>query len=811
MLRNYLLISFRQLYRHKTYSAINIIGFAIGLTACLLMAYYVVDEMTFDQYFEESENIYRLITYESESGKTGEEATSKYAITSGALIAKIKDDIPEIIGSARVNTLGNSDIGKYVESDETDDSTSLSARFVEADQDFFNIFSYNLLAGDITEAYENSGGVILTNELAEKIFGSIDPIGKPLRMSSIKDAFVAAVIEKPPHNTHLRFDFIRPLIITDDNRVWLESWENLFGFGYFKVLPGTDRAELFAKIEAIAEANNFADVFYPVLQPLNEIHFESRELIYDQGNAGKNELSRVNTVMIIAIMVLLTASINFINLATARSSKRSREVGIRKAIGAERSQLIFQYLTETIMMTVIAMLIAMMMVEILVPAINLFIDKDFDGSLMRNPLVLIAMSGIAVLVGIISGLYPTIVLAGFQPSKVLKGELSFSRHGVILRRILVVSQFAVPITMISCSLIVINQIDYLNHLDLGYSRDNIMVVTKLKEDVEVLFPEIKMELAHIPGIASVSTLSQIPGAGNNVIRYEVLYFKDGTTQTSQMFTAMRAGTEALNSLDIRLKQGRYFSIEFTSDIDSSVLINEAAVKVLGWDNPLGKNLTIIDVDGKEIHKQVVGVFKDFHLGNARNRIEPMMIWDGYYHDGNFVVAKLTGKENDTAIAGIKETLSKTLPEVKYLGYDLSDVFHNQFKSDRLFALGIEILAGVAGLIACLGLIGLVAYSIEQRRHSIAVRKVLGCDEIQIVMSLTGEIVKWVVVANIIAWPLGYLAMRKWLDGFVVQVPLSPMPFMFAGFTALTIAIVTISIQTLRAARTNPAICLRVET
>jgi len=515
--------------------------------------------------------------------------------------------------------------------------------------------------------------------------------------------------------------------------------------------------------------------------------------------------------MIIAILVLITASINFINLATARSAKRAREVGIRKVIGARRSQLIYQYLTETIMMTVIAMTLAIVIAELLIPVLNGFIGKEFDNSYLRNPLVLLSGFSIAGIVGIISGVYPTMVLSAFKPSNVLKGGFSFSSHGIILRRILVVSQFVVPITMISCSIIVINQVKFIENKNLGYTRNNVLVISKMDEDAEKPFSLIKNNLAQLPGIVSMGTISHIPGAGENVIRYEVIQKNTGAKDKSLMFTALTSSTDALKTLGITMMKEQNFNDNDTTGITEHIVINETAARALGWNDPVGKTLTIVDIDGSEISKQVVGVFNDYHLGSTRTMIEPMMIGTGFHEQGNWAIAKLDGKDNDAVVASIKNFWNKTMPNSNYIGYYLDDVFEKQFRFDRVFATGIEILAGVAGLIACLGLIGLVAFSIEQRRHSIAIRKVLGCDEFEIVMSLTGEIIKWVVVANLIAWPLGYIAMRKWLEGFIYQVPLSPMPFMYAGLAALAIAILTVSVQTLRAARANPAVCLRVET
>lgn len=797
MFLSYLKIAFRNIKRQKTYSFINIAGLTIGLTITLIIAFYVIDDLTFDRFHEEPENIYRVLTIENTN-----EGSMIYSITAGPLIPASSQNIPEVKAAARTFAIGRPLIAPGdVAQDQMDQNNSVRLQGFIADSTFLDVFSFKLLAGDRDKVLRDPNGILLTTDAAEALFGEKDPMGQELTMQFIQNAYVAGIIEKPPLNSHIQFQFIIPLRV-ENNPVWWDSWENLMLQAYMRLTPGANKKAVENKMKEIAVANNMPEIYKPQLQPLLDVHLGSTQHRYDGSNIGKNDATVVYALGVIGLLVILVAAINFINLSTARASKRAREVGMRKVIGSGKSRLITQFLGESVFLTLISMVLALIIIQLTLPQINDILGKQLEISFISNPLLLLSMLGVAVLIGILSGLYPALVLSSFRPVTVLKGEFSRTTIGSLIRKLLVLFQFSVSIALIAGVIIIIDQIDFLKNMDMGYNRDQVLTLFAPNNSRDLL----KSRIENLPGVVSVGRSSGI--LGSNFIRYEVIP-EGKTRENSNMFMQLAIDENFFDPLEIEMSQGRGFSKEFTADTAQSIIVNETAVRKAGWDSPLGKRLDLVEIDGSITSKRVVGVVKDFHFTNAKQSIEPLFFQLNTQNTFLFSV-RLAGGEITNTVEKIREVYSEIYPNGNFNSQFLDDLFDQQFNDDREFASNIAYFSGFAIFIACLGLIGLVSYAVEQRKSEIAVRKVLGSPESTIVFLLAKDFLKWVLVANLIAWPLCYFGIKLWLDNFVYKVSVSIVPFVSAGLAALLLALFTMSFQSIRASRLNPVDSLRNE-
>ena len=801
MFKNFIKIAFRNIRRQKGYSAINILGLSFGLTISLIIAFYVMDDLTFDRMHENPQDIYRVVTMES----SGNQEFQMYSITSGPLIVAAKENLPEVTASTRLMNFGQIAMGRGdQEFDPRDPNAGVRARGMVTDPGFFNVFSFKLLRGDPEKILESPDDVLLTQETADALFGNEDPMGKPLNIpgAGIERPYVAGIVETPPVNSHIQYGVIGKLR-PEQNPLWWDSWDNLALSGYIRVRSGSVASDVQEKMDRLARENNFAKIYMPQLQPLLDVHLGSAQHQYDGTNFGKNSKSVVYALTVIGILVLLIAAINFINLSSARSASRAREVGLRKVVGSNRSQLITQFLGESVVLTLLAMVISMIVVQVSIPYLDTFLGKNLDVDFISNPFLLLGMLGIAVLIGLMSGLYPAFVLSAFKPVTVLKGKFKTSGAGVFLRRVLVIFQFAITTSLILGVLIVLVQINYLKNLDMGYNRDGLLVVPSFFGNGEDL---LKQELQNIPSISQMGRINGLPG--RSPMRIEAI--PEGTDRSnSRMFQQYSVDDGLIDVFELELLGGRSFSKEFASDTLENIIINMTAAQVAGWTEPVGKRLDLIDINGALITKRVIGVFKDFHFTNARNNIEPMIM---VYNPGQsgLLYARVSVENQEETRASIEEKFTALYPDRRFNSFYLENFFDQQFNQDRDFAGNIGFFSGVAILIACLGLLGLVSFSVNQRRQEVAVRKVLGSSERRIVSLLTVEFLKWVIIANLIAWPAGYFGMSVWLNDFVYQVPFKIWPYLASGFGTLVIALITVSYQSIRAARANPVDSLRVE-
>ena len=798
MLKNYFKIAFRNLLRQKTYSFINIFGFAVGLAVCLIISFYVIDDLTYDSFHDNPEDVYHMLTVDNSEA----DGALSYSITSGPLMAGLVENIPEISAAVRLTGFGRVNVGQVLENLEEQIEDQLRTLTIAADSDFFKVFSFRILTGEKEKPLENMSGVYLTPEIAEAVFPGEDPVGKPILAGRMENAFVAGIVEAPPVNSHIQFGMIIPLNI-ERNPVWWDSWENLSLTGYFRIHPESDPNQVKQKLITYARAGGFAEVFEPDMQPLKDVHLGSSHLRYDFMNVGKNDRLKVYTLAIIAIFVLIIASINFINLSSARATRRAREVGLRKVIGGNRIQLFWQFLGESVIITFIAMILALAIFEIAIPQLNNFLQKNLTLNLIENYQFTIFIFLTSILVGILAGIYPAIILSNFNPLSVIQGNFKSSRKGVLLRRILVVGQFAISIALIIAIFIVLDQIHYLNSIDLGYNRENIAILPNF---INEQAPVLKEKIENLSSVESMGTISNMPGG--TLVRVEVV--PEGHDEDKgMMFDRLMIDNDLVETLQIKLREGRDFSADFPSDVGNTALINETAMKTLGWDDPIGKKIVMWDENEADLERTIIGVIKDVNFTTVKRKVNPMVL----VHSGGFVpqlLIKLKPENQEYALQEITRIFHESYPDSNLNILFFDDFFNFQFRQDRAFAINIAVFSILAILIACLGLFGLASFTTQQRQREVAVRKVLGSSVKAIVFLLTKEFTKWVLLANLIAWPLAYYGMSKWLENFVYRTTFNPLIFVAAGFIALIISILTISFQTFKAANINPANALQYE-
>ncbi len=802
MLKNFILVAIRNIKRQKAYSFINIFGLTLGLSISIIIAFYVIDDLTFDNFHNNPENIYRVLS--TETSKTGE---MLYSITAGPLIPASKESLPEVAEAVRVFTMGQPFVAPgNVPANELSAENAFNLRGFITEPEFLNVFNFEFIRGDREQALVDPNGILITTDAAELLFPDEDPIGKNLTLqftgpgNNQIDPYVIGIIEQPPTNSHIQFQFIIPLRI-ETNPQWWDSWENLMLSAYVILTPGADPDQVADKMSEMSFSHGLPEIYRTKLQPLLDVHLGSADHRYDGSNQGRNDATVVYALAVIGIMIVLVAAINFINLSSARASKRAREVGMRKVIGSTKSMLIQQFLGESVFVTLISMFMSLIIVQVSVQYLQNILGKTLEIDFLANPLLLLTFIGIAILIGIAAGIYPATILSSFKPVTVLKGDFQKSSMGTLVRRVLVLFQFAVSISLIIGVMLIHDQIDYLKSLDLGYNRDQVVRLFAPPNNQSDLF---RNRVEALPGVIRTGRSSGV--FGGDLIRYEVIP-EGASREESQMFQQLAIDENFFDVMKIKMVDGRSFSRDFTSDTSNAVLVNETAARKAGWDNPLGKRLELVEIDGSITSKQVVGVVKDFHFSNARQGVEPLF-FQLNTQNTFMTTVRLAGGTIEETMNQIEELFAEVYPQNNLNIQFLDALFDQQFNNDRNFAANLAYFSGFAILIGCLGLLGLVSYSVEQKKSEIAIRKVLGSAETSIVYLLAKDFLKWVLVANVIAWPLSYYGVSLWLEGFYYRTPIGFTPFIISGIAALAIALLTVSYQSVRAARANPATSLR---
>ncbi len=800
MFGNYLKIALRYLTRQKGYSFINITGLAIGMACAIFILLWVQDELNYDGFHENKDNIFRVAALFKEEGN------EIYGSDTSAPVAPfLKNNYPEIQDSTTVNfgwLTGNSrNIIKFGEkSFYTDD-------LILTDPSFFDIFSFPFIQGDKNTALENPNSVILTLSAAEKCFGNEDPMNKTIQVDG-NPMIVTGVVADVPQNSHLQFDVVLPLtsVRNTDRGFFLTKWDS-YGFEtYVTLQDGVAINELDRKIKDLIRKNdpNFGDTAaYIFLQPLSKIR-----LFNVDGSVGF--MRYVYIFSTIAVIILLIACFNYMNLSTARSDKRAKEIGLRKVVGSKRANIIRQFFCESLLYAFISFLISILIVILLLPQFNELTGKRiaFD---YANPVLLIGFVFVALLTGIIAGSYPALYLSSFIPLEILNKSKTTGVKKSPLRKVLVVFQFALSIGLIISMTIVSSQVRYMRNAEIGFEKENVITLP-ISEQIENIFESFKNELKRNPGIVSVSLKSSSPlraGGTSGTISWE------GKNPDQQInWCHPMVDYDYFKTLNMKIAEGRDFSREIQSDLKEGFILNEEAVKQGNIENPVGKQITVNGENGT-----IIGVVKNAQLNSLRFTIQPVV----YHLSRTFreqfqtLFIKMDSGEDDlqfdrisASLAHIERVWKKFMPDAPFEYQFLDETLENQYRTEIRISRILNTFTILAILLSCLGLLGLTSFMAEQRTKEIGVRKVLGASVTGIVILLSKEFTKWVLLANVIAWPLAYYFMHRWLQEFAYRIPIGLGTFIASGIIALIVALLTVSFLAVKAALANPIKSLRYE-
>ena len=794
MFKNFISVTFRNLIRQKIFSIITILGFSIGLAIFILISSLVIIDLTYDTFHKDIKNIYRVTTREDSEGDN----QIVYGITSGPLVKSLKEDFPEVSHSVRIASMGAS----FTREISNDDSPTeeIRAFLIGADPDFFEMFNFPIIQGNDENPLVDPHGVYLTEEFSEKLFGEENPIGKPIYFIGYEDKFVAGIIKDLPLNTQIRFSVVYPIDL-ELNPIWWDSWTNAALSGYIKVIDNVNMQELKDKINVHSHENGFAKIWTAEFIPMKDMHLKSEHLSFNLMNVGHKDSASVYTSLLIAFLVLLIASFNYVNLTTAKAMRRAREVGVRKVIGGQRSQVMRQFLGESIVITYISTLFALVLLEIFIPILELPFKGIFE--LLAVNYLLIGTLIIPLVIGICAGLYPALIMSNFKPIIVLKGAFSKTKKGLALRKILVVGQFTITISLISALLIAGQHMKFLQKVDLGYNRENVYLISNINipENREVFNDKIRS----IPGVEYVASIGSLPGG--TLQKYQIKTFAE-SGEKDGMYDRLIVDDNLIPALNMRIIKGRNFSRSLSTDTLRSIILNETAVKYAGWDDPIGKTVKLFNEDETTEEREVIGIVKDFNFTTVKREINPMFI---VYDDRMYqTMVKLDGRNDEETLETITSAHLELVPDGDLHVETFDQQFSYQFYRERNFSDQIRIFSIIAIIISCMGLLGLSAFMTEQRTKEIGIRKVMGATSKKIAFLLTKSFLKWVLIANVLAIPITWYAMSKWIDGFVYRSSINPIIFVLSGIIVVLIATFAVSFQTIRAANLNPVKSIKYE-
>jgi putative ABC transport system permease protein len=818
MFSNYLKVAIRNLLKRKGFTLINIVGLATGIAVCLLILLFVQSELKFDQYHAKGDRIYRMALDRKYPGRT-----ASYAIIPHSIGPAVKTEFPEVQEVTRMFdfTGGNGNFFLRI-----GDKVFEERRVLGVDSTFFTVFSANFLAGDSKHPLDKPNTVVLNKTTAIKYFGSVDnAINKTFETDANGNNLyqVTAVVEDWPADVHFQFDLL--VSLTGFDFIRQPNYISFGAYTYFLLQPQASPHKLDAGFDGIVKkyvSGSIAQAFemtfeqfqkdgngyHYYLQPLTKIHLTSD---LESELSPNGSITAVYIFSIVAIFILLLACINFINLSTARSVERAREVGIRKTFGSERSAIIRQFLIESVLMVLLSAALAVILIVLLLPMFNQVSGKSLSFSFFITPVRILLFLAGTLAVGLIAGLYPAFVLSSFKPIMVLKGRFNAKAQGLWLRNSLVIFQFAISVVLIISTIVVNRQMNYVMGNQLGFSKDHIVVIerTDLIGDQTEAF---RNAIHAIPGVEDVSRNSALPGQ----INFFGITFSSKNSVERITARGLLIDENYAALLGLELKEGRFFSKSFGAD-SLSLVLNEKAVADLGLKNPIGARLVSPEPefnnrDGSQAEYTVIGVIKDFHFQSLHQKIAPLIMSNA----GKFgaaspqIAVKIKAADLESSIAGIENNWNKFVKDrpfhYRFLDQTLADQYHAEKTMQKLFT----IFSALAIFIACIGLLGLAAYATQQRIREISVRKILGASTGNIVGMLSRDFLKLILVATVIAFPLAWWAMHTWLQNFAYRSALSGWIFVMAAAISIIVALFTISFQAIKAALTNPVKTLRNE-
>lgn len=785
MLRNFLLVTFRNFTRYKYFTAINLGGLALGLSCSIFIALWIADELKYDAFHENGARLYRVLKRDFFTDKV-----EVYPQGPGILVDALKAEVPEIERGTQLSwevrelvTVGsesNKEPGRYVQ------------------PDFLLMFSFPLVKGDPNTALSTTTSIVISERLANQYFKAEDPIGKLIRINNQKEYQVTGVVKDSPHNSSIRFDFLLHWDVFLEQNEWAKSWENNGVRSFVMLRDPAQRQAVDGKIKDFVHKrvedpkNDISELF---LQPYDEWYLFGK---FTNGQQDGGRIDYVRSFSIVAVVVLIIACINFMNLATAQSLRRSREIGIRKATGAARRLLVTQFLGEAIVFAFLGLGLALLLVELALPAFRVLTDKQVVipyGDFMFTGMLV----GITLLTGLIAGTYPAFFLSSFETVKALKGTLKFGTGPVFLRKGMVVFQFSLTIILIFCTLVVYRQMQYIQEKNLGFDRENLIVVN-FEEKHRQKADLIVTESSKLPGIKSVTVSTTSPLVGGNSTTS--LGWPGKPTDVQIAITQMGIGYDYLSTMGIELKEGRDFSRERGDS--AAFIINEEAARVMKLENPLGEILDFWGTKGP-----IIGVTKDYHTSSFHEAIDPLIL---HLHPewSNLMIVRTEAGRTAEALKGLEQVVESVDPAFPFSYNFVDQTFAEQYKGENTVGKLAQYFASMAIFISCLGLLGLIMFTAEQRTKEIGVRKVLGASTTSLFGLLSKDFLVLVVIAFAVGAPLASYFMNGWLAGFAYRTTIGVPVFVVSGVAAVGIALLTVSYQALKAALANPVKSLRSE-
>ena len=799
MFRNYLTVILRNLLRQKGISAINVLGLAIGIASCILIMLYVQDELSYDQHHEKKGRIYRVAI--SISDTAGE--TDEWAMTPPPWAPVLAMEYPEIEHFTRLKPPNSRWLIRY------GDKRSYEKYFVFADSSVFDIFTIPLVQGNAKTALAEPHAVVVSEAMVKKFFGDENPIGKVIAADDKYMFTVTGIMRDMPKNSHFHADFLASFATMAATGIYFEPTTmqnlNFSMYTYLLLKEGYATGDLEEKFPQFLDKyvgerlKSVGAEMRPYLQSLTDIHLYSNLKFEIEANS---DIRYVYIFSSLAAFILLLACFNFMNISTARAARRAQEVGIRKVLGARRVQLIRQFIGESVFFSFVALAVALGLVHLLLPQFNQLSGKVLEMN-YESAWLLPALATIALFTGLAAGGYPAFILASFKPAAVVSGALKAGVSQSRLRRALITFQFIVSIVMIIGTVVVLDQVAYMQGKKLGFDKEHLVVI-RLPDQAAVLgYPAYKREVTQFPEIVNVSSSASVPGTATSLMRIQPEGYPEEQTP---LVSTIWADFDYVETLDVEIRSGRTFSQAFTTD-NNAVVINETAARTFGWEDPIGKAFRYPGSPDTSPSRNVIGVMADFHNQSLHQRIEPMIVM--YWGEGRFMVVRLQGQNLPRGLEILQAQWRETYPNHPAMDYYFLDQdLERQYAAEQ--RLGSVFIAGamLSILIACLGLVGLASYMAEQRTGEIGVRKVLGATVSNVILLLSKEFTRLFVLAFVIGAPVGYYIMQGWLENFPYRIELSIWVFVFTGLAVLLITWLTVGYHALKAATANPVDAVR---
>lgn len=796
MLQNLFKTALRNILRDKIYSFINVLGLTIGITSSIFLLLYVLDELSYDKYHSNGEDIYRVITHITE-----QDDDFTWVVAQVPFAQTVRDKYPEVEKAVRFIGMGRTLYKKG-------ELKFYEEEIFAVDSAVFEVFSYEFIDGDQATALHNPNSLVLTRDLAIKYFGTEYAVGESIEADD-ELYQVTGVIENVPKNSHFTFDGLVSLSTLNEQRR-TGNWGSFGVFTYLYAPNLVDKRAFEVKLHEIYD-EFCSEMFQPLgidfdyqLQKIGDIHLHSRH----EGEADVNgDIRYIYIFSVVAIFMLIIASINYMNLATARSARRSREVGIRKVLGSQKVQLVAQFITESLLLSIIALILSLIMVLAILPFFNDLLDKEITMMFIQDPKILTGLLAIILFVGVLGGSYPAFYLSSFKPALVLKSKMSSKGGNAFLRKGLVILQFSISIVMLVCTWLVYDQLQFMREKDLGFDKEHVIRMSLPTEQMRQNYEALRVKLMELPHVVSAATASSSPGygVGKNLLNVE----DQNGEMVERGIDLYAVDYDYLNTLGFEIVEGRNFSREYPSDTSAAVMVTESMAKRMGWESAIGKKFSFMGGDGEEREPmQVVGVVKDYHHASLYDIIEPILFLPR--ENLQILHIKIDGRDIQNTIAKVESVWSEVQTDQPFEYTFLDEEFQEQYQNDERRGQIFTIFAGLTMAIACLGLLGLASYTAEQRTKEISIRKVVGASTQTLVYLISREFVILVAISIVIGLPIAYYFMEQWLQNFAFAMDISWISFAVVSIIALVITFGTVSYHTVRAALANPVDALKEE-